>query len=155
MRLLALTALFSFLFCAPVQAQDKPPAVVKYRATLETVRYVYGVSPSVARLAPGDILETNTLDAFGNAIQKPGDTLALVKGDNPLTGPFYVEGAEPGDTLAVQFLAMDVTSPQGVGAFAPGFGALNSTFYTPMLNAPIPEHIYVYPLDREAGFGTF
>jgi acetamidase/formamidase len=24
-----------------------------------------------------------------------------------------------------------------------------------MLNAPIPEHIYIYPLDREAGFGTF
>ena len=28
----------------------------------------------------------------------------MVKGDNPLTGPFYVEGAEPGDTLAVKIL---------------------------------------------------
>src|ERR1700693_3642210 len=144
MRLLALTALFSFLLGARVQAQDKPPAVVKYRATLETVKYVYGVSPSVARLAPGDVLETNTLDAFGDAIQKPGDTLALVKGDNPLTGPFFIEGAEPGDTIAVQFLAMDVTSAQGVGAFAPGFGALSTTNYTPMVNPPLPERIYLY-----------
>jgi hypothetical protein len=31
-------------------------------------------------------------------LRKPGDTLSMVKGDNPLAGPFYVEGAEPGDT---------------------------------------------------------
>src|ERR1700723_4678415 len=112
MRLLAFAALFAGLFCTPAQAQDKPAAVVKYRATLETVKYVYGVAPSVARLAPGDILETNTLDAFGDAIQKPGDTLALVKGDNPLTGPFYVETAEPGDALPIEFLKRVVYSSQ-------------------------------------------
>ncbi len=94
---------------------------MKYHATLETVKYVYGVAPSVARLGPDDILETNTLDAFGDAIQKPSDTLALVKGDNPLTGPFFIEGAEPGDTIAVEFLNLEVNSSQGVGAFAPGF----------------------------------
>ncbi len=49
---------------------------------------------------PGDIIETNTLDAFGNVLKKPGDKQSLVKGDNPLTGPFYVDGAQPGDTLA-------------------------------------------------------
>jgi len=73
--------------------------VVKYHVTMNDVKYVYGMAQPVARLQPGDILETNTVDAFGNAIQKPGDTLSLVKGDNPLTGPFYIEGAEPGDTL--------------------------------------------------------
>jgi len=151
--LTGLLACFSFPFTA--SAQDASPRVVKYQVTMDTVKYLYGAMPPVARLASGEILDADTLDAFGNAIQKPGDTLALVKGDNPLTGPFYVEGAEPGDTLAVQFLEMDVTSPQGVGAFAPGFGALNSTFYTPMLNPPIPEHIYLYPLDRERGTGTF
>lgn len=69
--------------------------VVKYHATINDVKYAYGVSLPVARLKPGDVLDTNTLDGFGNAIKKPGDTLSLVKGDNPLTGPFYVEGAEP------------------------------------------------------------
>ncbi|MBV8475679.1 MAG: hypothetical protein JOZ36_03350 [Acidobacteria bacterium] len=49
----------------------------------------------VARLKVGDILETNTVDAFGNAIQKAGDSLSRVKGDNPLTGPFYVEAQNP------------------------------------------------------------
>ncbi len=113
-----------------VQAQSKSaePRVVRYHTTMADVKYVYGVASPVARLMPGDILETNTVDAFGNAIQRSGDTLSLVKGDNPLTGPFYIEGAEPGDTLVVKFLDVHVDSKQGVGAFAPGFGALNTAF---------------------------
>ena len=130
--------------------------VVKYRTTMNDVKYTYNsASAPVGRLAPGDVLETNTVDAFGNAIQKPGDTMALVKGDNPLSGPFYIETAEPGDTLAIQFLAIDVDSNQGVGAFAPGFGALNETFYTPMLHAPLPERVWFYPIDNAAGTATF
>lgn len=129
--------------------------VVRYHTTMDLVKYVYGVAPPVAWLRPGDILETNTVDAFGNAIQKPGDTLNLVKGDNPLAGPFYIEGAEPGDTLVVKILEVDVDGNQGVGAFAPGFGALNSTFYTPMLNPPLPEKIWFYPIDHATNTATF
>ena len=151
---------WSSVLCAaglavPAAAQGRTPRVVKYEATIADVKYVYGVAPPVARLAPGDILETNTLDCFGNAIRKPGDTLALVKGDNPLTGPFHVEGAEPGDTLVVKFLDLQLDSDQGLGAFAPGFGALSTTFYTPMLNPPIPERIYFYPVDRGRNVATF
>lgn len=138
-------------------AQSNGPRsrVVRYQATMDDVKYVYGVASPVARLAPDDILETNTVDAFGNALQKPGDTLSLVKGDNPLTGPFYIEGAEPGDTLVVKFLELEVDGNQGVGAFAPGFGALNSTFYTPMLYPPLPEKIWFYPIDRDRRTATF
>ena len=89
------------LLAPSAAAQPAAPRVVKYHATIADVKYVYGVAPPVARLQPGDILETNTLDCFGDVIRKPGDTLSLVKGDNPLTGPFHVEGAEPGDTLVV------------------------------------------------------
>jgi amidase len=141
------------LFCAPLAwAQN----VVKYHTTMDDVKYTYNsTSAPVAKLASGDILETNTVDAFGNALQKPGDTLTLVKGDNPLSGPFYIETAEPGDTLAIEFLKMDVDSSQGVGAFAPGFGALNETFYTPMVHPPLPERIWFYPIDNAAGAATF
>jgi amidase len=130
-------------------------SVVKYHVAIKDVKYVYGVAEPVARLRPGDILDTNTVDAFGNAIQKPGDTLSLVKGDNPLTGPFYVEGAEPGDTLAVKILDLQVDSNQGVGATAPGFGALNETDYTPMLNPALPERIWFYPIDQATNTATF
>ena len=149
------------LACVPAAslAQTKIAAdsdrVVRYQASMADVKYVYGVAAPVGRLNSGDVLETNTVDAFGNAIQKRGDTLALVKGDNPLTGPFYIEGAEPGDTLVVRFESLEVDGNQGVGAFAPGFGALNSTGYTPMLNAPIPERIWLYPIDHASNTGTF
>jgi amidase len=143
----------------PAGAQTKTvapePRVVRYRATMADVKYVYGVAAPVARLRAGDILETNTVDAFGNAIQKTSDPLSLVKGDNPLTGPFYIEGAEPGDTLVVKFLEVEVDSSQGVGAIGPGFGALNPTNYTPMLNPALPEKVWIYPVDRARRAATF
>ena len=95
--------------------------VIKYHATINDVKYVYGPAAPVAHVKSGDIIETNTLDAFGNVLKKPGDTQSMVKGDNPLTGPFYVDGAQPGDTLAVKILDLQVDGNQGVGAFAPGF----------------------------------
>ena len=131
------------------------PAVVKYHATIDNVKYIYGAAEPAARAKSGDVIETNTLDAFGNALQKPGDSLSLVKGDNPLTGPFYIEGAEPGDTLAVKILALDVDSNQGVGTAGPGFGALNATNYTPMIGSAIPDRIWFYPIDRAANVATF
>jgi amidase len=129
--------------------------VVSYHATIDTVKYVFGVAAPVAHLKPGNILEANSLDCFGNAIKKPGDPLALIKGDNPLTGPFSIEGAEPGDTLVVHILDLQVDGNQGIGAFAPGFGALNQTNYTPMLHAPLPEKIWFYPIDHAGNTATF
>ena len=155
MRLLRL--LLPLCFAFPLAAQNPPaqPDVVRYHATIDAVKYVYGVAPPVARLRPGNILEANSLDCFGNAIKKPGDTLALSKGDNPLTGPFFIEGAEPGDTLAVHILDLQVDGNQGLGAFAPGFGALNETNYTPMLHPPLPEKIWFYPIDHATNTATF
>jgi amidase len=150
--------LFLGLPCAAMaQAQSVPakPDVVQYYATIDVVKYVYGAAPPVARLRPGNILEANSLDCFGNAIKKRGDTLALTKGDNPLTGPFFIEGAEPGDTLVVHILDLQVDGDQGLGAFAPGFGALNQTNYTPMLHAPLPEKIWFYPIDHASNTATF
>src|SRR5262245_9179645 len=107
------------------------PRVVKFEANINNVKYVYGPAEPVARVRPGDIVETNTLDAFGNAIKKKGDTLSLVKGDNPLTGPFFIEGAQPGDTLVIKPLEITVDGKQGVGTLGPGWGALNKSVYTP------------------------
>jgi amidase len=128
---------------------------VRYQPAERDLKFVYATVPPVATLKPGDTLETNTLDAFGNVIQKPGDTMAMVKGDNPLTGPFAVAGAEPGDTLVVKILELVVDSPRGVGALAPGFGALNTTSYTPMLNQSPPERVWFYDIDRRANQATF
>ncbi|HEV2983648.1 MAG TPA: acetamidase/formamidase family protein, partial [Vicinamibacterales bacterium] len=126
------------LGCALVAAHVAAQQVVRYTPADKDLKFLYATVPPVATLNPGDTLETNTVDAFGNVIRKAGDTMAMVKGDNPLTGPFAIAGAEPGDTLVVKILDLAIDSPRGVGALAPGFGALNTTSYTPMLNANLP-----------------
>jgi amidase len=136
-------------------AAAQTPNIVRYTPTEKDLKYTFGVAEPVARVKPGEIIDTNTFDCFGNVIRKPGDTLDKVKGDNPLTGPFYIEGAEPGDTLVVRILELDVDSDQGVGALAPGFGALNATTYTPMLHTPVPEKIWFYPIDRTKNEAAF
>src|SRR5205807_5431663 len=145
-------------FTALAQTSSAPskPEVVSYHATSDNVKYVFGVAPPVARFKPGNILDANSLDCFGNALQKPGDSFSLVKGDNPLTGPFFVEGAEPGDTLVVHILDLQVDSNQGVGTFSPGFGAANATHYTPVLETrALPEKMWFYPIDRQKNTATF
>ncbi len=148
------SALVALLFSALACAQQG--RVVHYDVKPNELKYTFSASYApVAHLKSGDILETNTVDCFGNAVKKPGDTLSMAPGDNPLTGPFYIDGAEPGDTLAVKILDLQVDSNQGVGALAPGFGAINSTNYTPMLNPPIPEKIWFYPIDHATNTATF
>jgi amidase len=147
----AILPALALLSTATVSAQQ----VVRYDPRDTDLKYVYATAPPVATLQPGDTLETRTVDAFGGVVQKPGDTLAKVKGDNPLTGPFAIAGAEPGDTLAIRILDLTVDSTRGVGALAPGFGALNTTSYTPMLNASLPEKIWFYDIDRSANEATF
>lgn len=45
-----------------------------------------------------------------------------------MTGPIYVEGAEPGDSLEIGLLAIDFLHPFGVAAFSPGGGVLPGDF---------------------------
>jgi acetamidase/formamidase len=57
-----------------------------------------GSHPPVLEIEDGDTVETTTVDAGGHDFT--GER--VTPGGNPQTGPFYVRGAEPGDTLAVQ-----------------------------------------------------
>jgi acetamidase/formamidase len=56
-----------------------------------------GAHPPAMRIAPGDRVVTKTVDASG--VDWRGQQVA--NGPNPQTGPFFVEGAEPGDLLVV------------------------------------------------------
>src|SRR6266581_708261 len=55
--------------------------------------------PVVARIKPGDVVVTKTLDASG---YDDHDVRRAASG-NPMVGPFYIEGAELGDALVVHF----------------------------------------------------
>jgi acetamidase/formamidase len=56
-----------------------------------------GPHAPVLRIASGDTVITTTVDAYG----KDEHDQDVTPRGNPQTGPFYVEGAEPGDTLAL------------------------------------------------------
>ena len=75
MRLLG-TALALLLVASGMTAQN----VVHYTTTNANVKYLFATAEPVLHLKPGDILDTNTLDCFGNGLKKPGDTLDYGEG---------------------------------------------------------------------------
>lgn len=93
--------------------------------------------PPVHTVTPGDSVEFEAIDASGGQLT-PGSTVDDVTGldfgrINPVTGPVYVDGAEPGDALKVTIQAF---KPSGWGwtACIPGFGLLADDFPEPALN---------------------
>jgi amidase len=68
-----------------------------------------GPHEPVLHIADGDTVETTTVDAAGR--DATGDR--VTPGGNPQTGPFYVDGSEPGDTLALDLLRLAPNRPQG------------------------------------------
>ena len=87
--------------------------------------------PPVARVTPGSTIEFECIDASGGQLG-PKSTVADVavldfSKVNPVTGPVYVDGAEPGDALKV---TIEEFAPSGFGwtANIPGFGLLADQF---------------------------
>ncbi len=66
------------------------------------------------RIAAGDMVQVESEDAFSGQIRSNQDRRdkSKVPFSNPLTGPIAVEGAQPGDTLAVQILDIQPLSGQ-------------------------------------------
>ena len=69
---------------------------------------------------------------------------------NPQTGPFYVEGAEPGDTLALHLVSLEPARDWGASAAIPFFGGMTSTDRTVSLQDPLPDTTWIYHLDSVA-----
>ena len=69
----------------------------------------------LARIKPGDTVITRTLDAAGY----DQNTKKLADPSNPLTGPFYIEGAEPGDALLVTLRKVRLNRNWGWSAYRP------------------------------------
>src|SRR5437764_14222728 len=78
--------------------------------------------PPALRIRPGDSVITNTRDASNDAFSV-SDKTVMPKLDltkvNPQTGPFYIEGAEPGDTMEVHFDSIEPNRVLGWGASIP------------------------------------
>ncbi|RWQ46934.1 acetamidase/formamidase family protein [Mesorhizobium sp.] len=89
------------------------------------------------RVAPGSTIEFQCLDSSGGQLQADSTVADVALLDfarvNPVTGPIYVDGAEPGDALKI---TIEMFKPSGFGwtANIPGFGLLADDFPEPALN---------------------
>lgn len=134
------------------------PAVLEFRPQPEQLAWTFGGGEPVARVKPGTVLRLWTEDAFAGRVRGEDDLVSQVCEFpylNPQTGPFYVEGAEPGDTLAVHLVSIEPSRDWAASTTVPLFGALTSTHLTATLQEPLPELVWIWQLDRAARLCRF
>jgi acetamidase/formamidase len=130
--------------------------VINYELDEKALRYTFGGHPPVAEVAPGSVLVTGTQDCFAGAVRTVNDLPSQVcPAFNPVTGPFAVPGAEPGDTLALHFARLEPARDWGMSSTFPHFGALTTTHQTAMLHPPLEERVWRYDIDVAAGTVTY
>lgn len=134
-----------FAACAPAETGGDGPEAAAAPVTPEP-QYHLGADhthnkfssaiPPALRVPDGAVVEVMTKEASDGQIT-PGSTIeAVINLDfepiHPLTGPVYVEGAAPGDILAVTLHEIEV-GDFGFAAVVPGFGFLADEFTEPYL----------------------
>ncbi|WFE34575.1 acetamidase/formamidase family protein [Micromonospora sp. WMMD975] len=132
--------------------------VVTYRPEPAEMSYTFGGREPVLRVRPGTIVQLYTEDCYGGRVRGIDDLPSRVCEFpylNPVTGPIHVEGAEPGDTLAVHVVAIEPARDWAVSSTFPHFGALTGTRTTATLHAPLEELVWVYDVDVAAGTVTY
>src|SRR3954451_16507545 len=148
---------------ATVAAQKSKPQTHRLEATPQTVAYGYYWSEAkpVLRIASGDIIDvdtllTNTPMRLERSGVKPEDVQASLRAivdgvtdkgpsGHILTGPVFVEGAEPGDALEVKILSIDLPIAYGYNGCS---GFLRD-------NCKQGATTVILPLDRTAMTSTF
>ena len=153
--ILAAFALVASAVAQPAPAGNKPD--VSLGSTPETVVWGYFSArvPPVLRIKSGTTVRIDTMSHqglvanvdpvtfFGRGGIKPEEVLKDAQeiyakvphpkglGVHVLTGPIYIEGAEPGDALEVRVLDLEFRVPYGVNNTGPGSGVLPTLVPTP------------------------
>jgi len=125
--------------------------------------YYDAVTPPVLRIKSGDTVEIQTLitssparlEGAGVPPQQVEQSLRDIykevtnkgPGGHILTGPIFIDGAEPGDVLEVRIKTIKLAIPYAYNAFSPGRGFIPEDF-------PYPK-IKIIPLDEKRMIGRF
>ena len=120
--------------------------------------YTFGGRTPLLSVKPGDLIEVSTEDCFGGRVKSPLDIPSQVIDFaelNPVSGPIEVQGAEPGDLLAVHFVSIVPARNFGVSCTFPSFGALTATHETAMLHEDLEERVWFYDIDLESWTAGF
>lgn len=124
------------------------PAEVYYRT-------FYNKHPVKQRIRTGEVVATRTLDSSG----KDHESKEQTEGPNPLTGPFFVEGAEPGDALVIRFHKVRLNRDWGYSSYRLGLFAMTPDYiektYPPVYKRDLVRkgyaHYVPWDIDREKG----
>jgi acetamidase/formamidase len=148
-------------------AAQRAPETHRLLATPETIAYGWydAAAKPVLRIASGDIIDVDTLltnlpqglrragvpdDQIQDSLKKideafpTRDTPGRGPGGHILTGPVFVEGAEPGDALEVMILSIDLAIPYGYNGCS-GYVRENC----------VPGPSRIIPLDQKTMTATF
>lgn len=135
------------------------------KPTPNTIAYGYyaATTKPVLNIKSGDSVEVHTLitstpQRLESAGVKPDQIEAALRdivanvtdkgpGGHILTGPIYIEGAEPGDVLEVRIQSIKLAIPYAYTAFRPGAGFLPEDFPNPQMK--------IIPLDTKRMIGKF
>ncbi len=151
----------------PAKAAKAGTAIKELQATPETVAYGYydAAAQPVMRIQSGDTVRVHTLitstpqrlEAAGvpkeqieQSLRDIVDKVPAEKkgpGGHILTGPIYVDGAEPGDVLEVRIERIDLAVPYSYNGFRPGAGFLPQDFQE--------SRTKIVPLDMKRMVGRF
>ena len=118
-------------------------------------QYTFGpYAAPIARVARGERVMIHTVDAFGDQLTSEDQAPTSVLGPylNPQTGPLFIEGAEPGDTLVVKIETIEAARDWAVSCLVPYFGGLTSTRFTATLQEALPERVWLYRRTASGGF---
>ena len=115
--------------------------------------YVIGpYQEPIATVEPGETFRISTLDAFADRIDSPNvDLMKVIQVPyvNPCTGPIFVKGAEPGDTLSVHIIDIQLPRDYAVSCIIPDFGGVCGTVLTRVLNPPLQQRVLLHQITKE------
>jgi len=152
---------FSLITTAQTNGTETNPYVLKPSATTVAWGYYWSEAPPVLRIQSGDFVTIHTLITSNperllaagvpqNKIEKELYDVQAAKDKGPgghvLTGPIFIEGAEPGDVLEVRFVAIDLAIPYGYNAIGQN-GFLSDEIFE--------RKTKIIQLDREKMLGYF
>ena len=123
---------------------------ISFRPTPEQYGFTFGGLEPVLTIDPGTTLTLWCEDAYGGRIRSTADvaTTSLPTSDlNPQTGPFFINGAAPGDVVAIHLVDLTPARSWGVSTLIPYFGGLTSTPLNASLQPPLQERTWFYDYD--------
>jgi len=125
-------------------SETSPPKTHDFKPTQFHRLFSGSIAPAL-RIHSGDTVRTWTVDAGGS----DSGNRKLSEGGNPQTGPFYVEGALPGDTVAVHLIRISLNRDTAFSGGSLSPKALDPTYHAAYKEPGTPNAIW--QLDREHG----